>query len=433
MKLTIHRGSHEIGGNCVEIATDSTRLILDVGMPLFDADRKRFDDTVVRGKTVAELLVTGVLPNASGLFTEGPAPDGILLSHAHLDHTGLLPFTREEIPVFATTGTSKMMSAGAIFARQVEIPRQRYRKLVPEKTKRIGDLRVTAFSVDHSVYGSVAFLIEGEGKTVLYSGDLRLHGRKTGMAKTLLAAVKNKAVDLLLLEGTLLGSERSEGVNEYDLEKDIARQVGLSDGLVLASFSPQHIDRLVCFLRAAQRCRRTFVIDVYTAYVMHLIASEVKIPPPTQEGGIRVFYPQHFVTSCERKRLRKLHDMFLADRITLNEILAERTKHLMLFRPSMLDSDFGGKLPPGTLCIFSRWEGYLEQQEWITTQETLKSAGGELISMHTSGHAFFDDLKRLVRKINPRTTIPIHTFEPDALREHFENVVVVRDGESREV
>ena len=55
MRLTVHRGTKEIGGNCIEVATDSTRIILDVGKPLFDADRK-FDDSVLRDKSVEELL-----------------------------------------------------------------------------------------------------------------------------------------------------------------------------------------------------------------------------------------------------------------------------------------------------------------------------------------------------------------------------------------
>ena len=36
VKIIVHRGTEEIGGNCVEVRTDSTRIILDVGMPLVD-------------------------------------------------------------------------------------------------------------------------------------------------------------------------------------------------------------------------------------------------------------------------------------------------------------------------------------------------------------------------------------------------------------
>ena len=34
MKITIHRGTQEIGGSCVEIWTETTRIVVDFGMPL---------------------------------------------------------------------------------------------------------------------------------------------------------------------------------------------------------------------------------------------------------------------------------------------------------------------------------------------------------------------------------------------------------------
>ena len=42
--------------------------------------------------------------------------------------------------------------------------------------------------------------------------------------------------------------------------------------------------------------------------------------------------------------------MFLKDRIELSEILHEPKRHLMVFRPSMLDRDFGGVVPKATVC-----------------------------------------------------------------------------------
>jgi len=433
MRLTVFRGTHEIGGNCVEIATDSARIILDVGMPLFDADGEQFDEKVIRGKSVHELLEAKILPNVPGLFREGPSPDAILLSHAHMDHTGFLRFTRPEIPVYATKGTSKMMLAGRLFARQVELPRERFRELEAGKPTDVAGFRVTAFAVDHSVYGSVAFLIEADGKTVLYSGDLRLHGRKPGMARDLTAALKDKTVDVLLMEGTHLGQERVRGVTEYELEEEIVNHIRSAPGLVLASFSPQHIDRLVAFIRAGIRTERTFVVDVYSAFVMHLIGNGVPIPPPKATKGIRVFYPTYFESSFTTKRLDSVRELFLADRIEMSEILANPKRHLMIFRPTMLDSDFGGQLPTGARCLFSRWEGYLDQPDWQTTKKKNEEAGGDLIHIHTSGHAFVEDIQKLVKEIAPRKIAPIHTFDPEEFSRQFENVQTLADGQILEL
>ena len=43
MKFKIHRGTHEIGGSCVEVWTENTRILLDFGMPLVNRDGSEFD------------------------------------------------------------------------------------------------------------------------------------------------------------------------------------------------------------------------------------------------------------------------------------------------------------------------------------------------------------------------------------------------------
>ena len=38
MTFIIHRGASEIGGSCVEVCSASTRIIVDIGMPLMNSD-----------------------------------------------------------------------------------------------------------------------------------------------------------------------------------------------------------------------------------------------------------------------------------------------------------------------------------------------------------------------------------------------------------
>ena len=68
-----------------------------------------------------------------------------------------------------------------------------------------------------------------------------------------------------------------------------------------------------------------------------------------------------------------------------------------------------------------KWIG--DQPDWKTTRERIEAVGGDLIHIHTSGHAFVEDIQKLVKQIAPKKTIPMHTFEPEALGKCFENVV----------
>jgi ribonuclease J len=376
MKLTIHRGTKEIGGSCVELTTASTKLVLDLGLPLVDANREQFDSRAALAKSPEVLKAEKVIPSIPGLFdTDHSPPDGILLSHAHLDHAGLLPLSRSTVPIFATSGTSKMMLAAAVFAGQKQLDRERFREVVSQQPFQVGDCQVTPLAVDHSIFGSVAFLIEAEGKTVLYSGDFRNHGRKPGMIRDLLDHLKTKTVDVLICEGTHFGTDREEGLTEYQLEDRIIELVQTAPALVMATFSALDVDRIVTLYKAAQKASRVFVVDAYTAFVLYLIGRQTKVPKPRRDMGIRVFFNHLF----ERRSLSNIAEKFQADRIELAEILAEPTKHLMVFRPSMVDFDFQGQLPPRCRCLYGYWPGYLTKQDWVDLQKRIAQVNGDFI------------------------------------------------------
>lgn len=48
MKLTIHRGSKEIGGTCIELQLATSRILIDFGLPLVDENKERFDSLTTK-------------------------------------------------------------------------------------------------------------------------------------------------------------------------------------------------------------------------------------------------------------------------------------------------------------------------------------------------------------------------------------------------
>jgi len=95
--IKVHRGAQEIGGNCIELKTTTSRLILDVGMPPTEMS----DDGAPRNprSSLDDLIQRGVIEPIPGLFVQGPKIDGILLSHAHVGHAGLIEYTLPDITV----------------------------------------------------------------------------------------------------------------------------------------------------------------------------------------------------------------------------------------------------------------------------------------------------------------------------------------------
>jgi len=79
--------------------------------------------------------------------------------------------------------------------------------------------------------------------------------------------------------------------------------------------------------------------------------------------------------------------------------------------------------------VHSLWKGYLTLPAYQNFQEFLEQFHFAFAYAHTSGHASFDDLKRLVDAIKPNVLIPIHTEKPAAFGELWANCLYPQDGE----
>jgi ribonuclease J len=83
--------------------------------------------------------------------------------------------------------------------------------------------------------------------------------------------------------------------------------------------------------------------------------------------------------------------------------------------------------------IYSQWEGYWELDSYAHLREWLTNYGIPKVSIHTSGHASPNDLKRFASALNPTKIVPIHTFFPEKYQDMFDNVELYADGEYWEV
>src|SRR6056297_2762837 len=109
MNLTIHRGTNEIGGTCIELNSGNSRILLDFGMPLVTKSGEGFDFKPYKNLPAEELVKKGVLPDAQGAYDSNPEIDGLLISHPHADHFGLMQYLDQKIPVWLGKATHEIL------------------------------------------------------------------------------------------------------------------------------------------------------------------------------------------------------------------------------------------------------------------------------------------------------------------------------------
>ena len=416
MRVLIHRGSHEIGGNCVEVESGGARILLDLGRPL-DAGP---DEQVP-------------LPPISGLDGNDPSLLGIVISHPHQDHYGLASGISEKVPIFIGEAASNILRQAAFFGiggltgTSAGLLRDR----VPFE---LGPFRITPFLVDHSAFDSYSLLVEAGGRRLFYTGDFRATGAKAALFRRLLRDPP-APIDVLLMEGTHVRADVGPDggcKTELQVADAMASAIAASAGMVLVSYSGQNIDRLVSVFKAARRSHRELVVDLYTALIARATGNR-KIP---QAGfdGLRVFVPQHHRVLIKKQGAFHLVDEIKACRIFEQEVAARASELVVTFRKSMEATlaKYPDALRQAT-AVWSQWPGYLDLPSGASTRDFCQRYDIPITIHHTSGHAGITDLQRLAKALKPGRVVPIHTSAPEMFDKHFNSVDQHQDGMSWEV
>lgn len=412
MRVRIHRGAAEIGGTCVEVEAGGQRLVLDVGRPL-DAERGQFVP----------------LPDVPGL-ADGSDPTllGLLVSHGHQDHWGLIDQVSEEVPVYIGTAAANILREAMFFTGAgVNLePKKHYEH---RTEMQIGPFTVTPYLNDHNGYDAYSLLIEAEGKRLFYSADFQGHGRKAALFQEMLRKPPT-GVDVMLMEGTNVREHSEEGpeLTEAELEDVLVKEFKDTPGLALMVYSGQSIDRLVTIYRAALQSDRSLVMDLYTATIAAATRNK-RIPQAGPDWDRVLVYVPHF----QRVQVAKAKEFHRVDRIKDSRIYPEeicRRGHelVMTFRKSMVREFEDVDCFRGARAIWSMWPGYRDEPDQDPLKTFLDQRRIPLLTHHASGHAYLDDLKQMARAVNPRRLVPIHSFAGDRFVDHFDNVDRQADG-----
>ena len=417
MRVRIHRGAHEIGGSCVELeSAGGQRLVLDVGAPLVTVEGEEPD-----------------LPAVEGFLESDPALKGIIITHAHQDHWGLVDQTLPGVALIMGQATHRILKEAAFWVTGLtRTPASFLRHREPFE---LGGFRVTPYLNDHSAFDAYSLLVESDGRRLFYTGDIRGHGRKARIFEQLLSRPPSD-IDVLLTEGTNIRPERADGEEEAtstesDVELACAALFKKTPGMVLAMYSAQNIDRMVTLFRAAKRTGRTFVMTLYGASVAEATGN-LNIPKGDWPE-VRVMVP-----GWQQAKIKKAGEFDRVDaikpyRVFEEELAQDPSRWVVSFSgPMSKRLDMAGCLD-GAHAVWSMWPGYLKEEKTKKTLKFLEERGIPLTIEHTSGHASIPDLQRLAKALFPDRVVPIHSLGAARFDELFDGVEQHPDGEWWEV
>jgi ribonuclease J len=511
VKLTFYGGVGEIGGNKVLLEDDKGKLFLDFGYP-YSKYRTYYEEYLKprAGAGLLDLLVMGLLPHLEGIYRTDlemgnlwqqfrwaghhrklEAIDGVLLTHAHLDHSGHISFLKEDIPVYSTATTAFIAKAiqdsgkadfdqqvcyftpriedclkgwrqGAYIASSSGDRQRRFgvadrsslgeeaekfwgevirkKKLDSQPLEDIGkcSFKLRCFPVDHSIPGACAWGIETSSGWVVYSGDLRLHGKRAKLTEAFMKEASQLQPRALILEGTNVN--KATNIAEQEVYTNAFKAINGARGLVIADFPARDVDRLLTFLRVAKDTRRKLAIlprDAYLLKTMRLL--EPEIPDVAEETAI-VLYQETTASRTPAQWLKKTYEEYSSRVVLAKDVASNQSAFILCF--SFWDLNELPSIQPqaGSLYVFSSSEPHNEEQamdfrrlhHWLERFE-LRGFGlpvekngdweipEEEKGLHASGHACGPDLLRVVREIQPDVLIPVHSEKPEFYVDNLAN------------
>jgi len=523
VKLTFYGGVDEIGGNKILVEEEDTRILLDFGTRMgYESEFfSEFLDTRTN-TALKDRLTIGILPKIPGIYREDlirpdglknitnsiyprilgedshlfsfetvetyekylkrtgkPFVDAILLSHAHLDHSGAIGYTHYSIPLYCSKESEILIKAiddvtsfksEAICSKSNEVGFNSDRSTFPQSPKiihkdverdcqaladleqiRIGSLNIKHISQDHSIPGASSYIVDASGKKILYTGDIRFHGRVPMAIEDYVNKV-NDNIDILICEGTRIDSDKL--LKEEEIEKEIFEKISKTEGLVFIDFSWKDTARYETIRNATLQAGRTFVINARLAYILNKLG----IYPPEKRVKIFLkrksscFYsPADYTNSKHEFGLSinwktRVDDLHYENGITAEDIMVNPGNYVMMLSYFDLGqifdlTDSAGKIPK-SLFIKAQCEPFSDEMEldeerlinWLDkfgieydlgetpipkncTNPNCSKIKKRVERAHVSGHASRPELIELIDRIHPKILIPIHTQNPKAFEE----------------
>ncbi|MGI0014004.1 MAG: MBL fold metallo-hydrolase [Nitrososphaera sp.] len=481
-KITFYGGVHEIGGNKFLVEDRGTKVFLDFGMQMGKVNDYFSEFLNPRGLNgMGDLFEFGLLPKIKGLYrqdyakhmgfdgNEVTAFDGVILTHAHVDHAAYIHYLRPDIPIYCSEATKLVMQAFQDTGSKEEYitlkknfqiykndkgqmsrgkgedfqqPRKIEQFRNDGKTVSIDSIEVEPLPVDHSIPGVNGLILHTSNGSIAYTADLRYHGRRASDTQKFVERCGNSSIDIMLCEGTRVDETFSK--TEIEVEQDVRSIVSKTKGLVVCTYPTRDLDRLLSFYNATKESDRDLVIDLKQAYLLKLFQGSDQwknVFPKPEDKRIRVYIPRRKwgligkdVSYWTEKQLLEDYDKwereFIDYRNAVNyqNVSAQQKDFIFYCSDYQLQQLIDVRPKEGSCYIRSQTEPFDDEMElkeervkrWII-HFGLFGIEKDFNHTHVSGHGSGDQIKRVIEGTKAKKLVPIHTEHEEYHKKWHQN------------
>jgi ribonuclease J len=383
LKIIPLGGLGEFGLNMMLIEYGDAAIAVDCGLMFPSADL---------------LGIDLVIPDVSYLLERRDKLKAVVLTHAHEDHVGALPYILEhfDVPIFGTRLTLGLL-ANKLREHDLEDTVD-VREITAGVPWNIAPFRIEGIRVTHSLVDCLALAIETPIGTVIHTGDFKIDN--TPMEGEMFdfqrfAAYGEKGVLLLLSDSTNV--ERSGHTpSEREVGSNLEQIIRSSSGKVLVSTFSSSIPRIQQVVEISGRCERRVVLSGRSMIRNSQVAAEL--------GYLQL--PRNVMIESEH------WEDLPADRLTLLTTGSQGEPLSVLHRVALNDHKtikiergdtviLSSKFIPGNEKTIGNLINHLYRRGAEVHYEKVSE-------IHVSGHASQEELKIMLQLTRPRYFVPIH-------------------------
>lgn len=392
-------GVGEVGRNCFAVDVDGEIVLLDMGFHLERYIAVTEQDFPHKKHLLRRLLNQKAIPDARWIARRKQHIKGIILSHAHLDHVGAVPFllNKANCPVYATPFTGNLVRSLCEVTKVEPDIRVHH----AGETFSVGSFQVEFIHVAHSTPESVAIAIHTKNDgIVLYALDYKNDQSppfqsvtNTQRFKELQGTVSFVILDMLYAHTPGYCPSELHARKELLALKD---RLAKKRAILLSTFS-SHLNRIRTFLDLANELGREPVF-IGRSLAKYLSAGQHLLPESQA----------HTQLKFRQQIQRYLSKMTQPENYVF--IVTGHQGELGAVLHRMADGEFN--FTPDDVVVFSckTIPTPLTQEHRRKLEATLSSKQVELImDVHVSGHGYAQDQREFLSWTKPRFVLCAHT------------------------